>query len=181
MAKTETAKKLRGSVVAVVILAACLCATTLALVFSAASVNNNLFHTGEAKINLNDGKAVIQEDEFVFEPGMTVTKDFFVENNGTWDVYYRLYFDDVSGGLADVLEVSIKDGDKVLCTGTVSGLSRQSATAADDTLKIGERRNLTMTFHYPEISGNETQGLNLAFTVCADATQTKNNPHRLFD
>lgn len=181
MDKAQTVKKLKNSVVAVVVLAACLCITTFALLFSAVSVRDNLFHTGEAKINLNNGQPVIQENEFLFEPGMTVAKDFFVQNDGTWDEYYRLYFNDVSGGLASVLEVQIKDGEKVLWSGTMTQLSRQNAVAADDVLAVGERRDLSIVFHYPEEAGNESQGLDLTFTMCADATQTKNNPDRLFD
>ena len=112
---------------------------------------------------------------------MTVVKDFFIENDSTWDVYYRLYLDNVSGGLADVLTVTIKDGDKVLYSGTANEQTRQNVVAADDTLKIGQRRNLTVVFHYPENSGNDTQILDLTFTLCAEATQTKNNPNKLFE
>lgn len=181
MSESKTAKKLTGGIVAIIILAICLAVTTFALVYATVSVENNLFHTGEVKINLNDGEPVIREHEFIFEPGMTVIKDFFIENESTWDVYYKIYLDDVSGGLADVLEVTIKDGNKVLYSGTANELTRQNVIAADDTLKIGQRRNLTVVFHYPESSGNETQNLDLTFTMCAEATQTKNNPNKLFD
>ena len=64
--------------VIIIVLAFCLCITTFALVYASVSVGNNLFHTGEVKINLNDGKPVIREHEFLFEPGMTVVKDFFI-------------------------------------------------------------------------------------------------------
>ena len=177
---SKTAKKLTGSIIAVIVLAICLCITTFALVWATVSVDNNLFHTGTVKINLNDGKSVIEEHEFLFEPGMTVEKDFFIENESTWDVFYKIYLDDVSGGLADVLTVTIKDGDKILYSGTANELTRQNVAAADDTLKIGQRRNLTVVFHYPESSGNDTQNLDLTFTLCAEATQTKNNPNKLF-
>ncbi len=178
--RADTAKKLKASVAIVVALSLCLCATTLALVLSAVSVRDNLFRTGAAGIDLNGGEPVIQESEFSFEPGMTVVKDFYVENEGTWDEYWRVYLDDVSGGLADVLEISIADGDDVLWSGTASSLTRDNAAAAGDTLKVGERRDLTMTFHYPEAAGNEGQGSNLSFTVRADAVQAKNNPDGLF-
>ncbi len=181
MSESKTAKKLTGGIVAIIILAICLAVTTFALVYATVSVENNLFRTGEVKINLNDGEPVIREHEFIFEPGMTVIKDFFIENESTWDVYYKIYLDDVSGGLADVLEVTIKDGNKVLYSGTANELTRQNVIAADDTLKIGERRDLTVVFHYPESSGNDTQNLDLTFTMCAEATQTKNNPNKLFD
>lgn len=180
MAETKIPKRLTGGIITIIVLALCLCVTTFALVYASVSVEDNLFHTGEVKINLNDGKPVIREHEFIFEPGMTVKKDFFIENDSTWDVYYRLYLDNISGGLADVLTVTIKDGDKVLYTGTANELTRQNVAAADDTLKIGQRRNLTVIFHYPENSGNKTQKLDLAFTMCAEATQTKNNPNKLF-
>ena len=178
--ETKTAKRLTGGIVAIVILALCLCVTTFALVYASVSVENNLFHTGEVRINLNDGKPVIQEHEFLFEPGMTVKKDFFIENDSTWDVYYRLYRDNVTGGLAVVLEVSVTDGSKTLYSGTANELTKQNVLAADDTLKIGQRRELTVVFHYPETMGNDTQDLDLTFTLCAEATQTKNNPNKLF-
>ena len=181
MSETKTAKRLTGGIIAIIILAVCLCITTIALVYASVSVENNLFRTGKVKINLNDGKPVIQEHEFLFEPGMTVVKDFFIENDSTWDVYYRLYLDNVSGGLSRVLTVTVKDGDKVLYFGTANELTRQNVVAADDTLKIGQKRNLTVYFHFPEDKGNETQNLDLTFTMCAEATQTKNNPNRLFD
>lgn len=181
MAENKTAKRLTGGIIAIVVLAVCLCITTFALVYASVSVENNLFHTGKVKINLNDGKPVIREHEFIFEPGMTVKKDFFIENDSSWDVYYRIYLENVSGGLADVLEITVKDGDRAMYSGTASELTQQNVTAADDTLKIGQKRNLTVYFHFPEDKGNETQNLDLTFTMCAEATQTKNNPNRLFD
>ena len=42
---SKTAKKLTGSIIAVVVLALCLCVTTFALVWATISVDNNLFHT----------------------------------------------------------------------------------------------------------------------------------------
>lgn len=181
MAENKTAKRLTGGIIAIVALAVCLCITTFALVYASVSVENNLFHTGKVKINLNDGKPVIREHEFIFEPGMTVKKDFFIENDSTWDVYYRIYLENVSGGLKDVLEITVKDGDRALYSGTASELTQQNVTAADDILKIGQKRNLTVYFRFPEDKGNETQNRDLTFTMCAEATQTKNNPNRLFD
>ena len=52
---------------------------------------------------------------------------------------------------------------------------------ADDTLRLQERRNLTVYFHYPESAENRTQNLTLSFDLCADAVQTKNNANKLFD
>ena len=173
MAENKTAKRLTGGIIAIVALAVCLCITTFALVYASVSVENNLFHTGKVKINLNDGKPVIREHEFIFEPGMTVKKDFFIENDSSWDVYYRIYLENVSGGLKDVLEITVKDGDRALYSGTASELTQQNVTAADDTLKIGQKRNLTVYFHFPEDKVNETQNLDLTFTMCTGNTDQK--------
>lgn len=176
----KTAKKLTASIVAVIVLAISLCITTFALIYSIVSVDDNLFQTGTIKINLNDGKPVITENEFLFEPGMKVEKRFFIENNSTWDVYYRLYFDDVEGGLADVLDVTIWDKDAVLFSGKASDLTREKVEAANDILRLNERREMTITFYFPKRAGNCAQNLYLSFSLNADAVQTKNNPNRLF-
>ena len=179
MHNSKTGKKLTGGIITIILLTVCLAITTFALVFASVSVDNNIFKTGEVKINLNDGKPVINEHEFIFEPGMTVVKDFFIENDSTGTVYYRLYFAGVSGDLADVLEVTVKDGNKTLYSGTPTQL--ENTQVADDLLAVGQRRTLTMYFHFPEANGNSAQAKDLTFTLCADATQTKNNPQRLFD
>lgn len=177
----RTGKRLTASIVTIVILSLCLCITTYALVLSTVRVDNNFFHTGTVDINLNDGKAIIEEHEFLFEPGMTVKKDFFIENRSTWEVYYKVYFNNVMGGLADVLEITIQDGDKVLFFGTAAELSRANVQAADDVLRVNERRVLSVYFHFPEEAGNSAQNLTLSFDMCADAVQTKNNPDKIFD
>lgn len=177
----KTAKKLTGSVITIILLAAYLCITTFALIYSTVAAENNLFQTGAVKINLNDGRPVIEEHEFLFEPGMTVEKSFFLENQSTWDVYYKLYFDDMEGGLSDILDVSIRSGDTVLFQGKAAALTKETVGAADDILKLNERRELTLSFHYPEGGGNSGQALYLSFALKADAVQTKNNPNRLFD
>ena len=179
--KNHTAKRLTASVLAIIILSVCLCITTYALVMVSVSVPDNHFQTGSVGINLNNGEPVIEEHEFLFEPGMTVTKDFFIENQSTWDVYYKIYFDEVKGGLAKVLQTTIMDGEKILYVGTADELSKVNVKAADDTLRINETRNLTISFHYPENAGNITQDMSLAFELCAEAVQTKNNPDKLFN
>lgn len=178
---SKTAKRLRGNIVIVIMLALCLAITTFALIYESVSVDDNLFHTGSVKINLNDGKPVIRENEFLFEPGMTVKKDFFIENESTWDVYYKIYMDDVTGGLAKVLDVTIKDGDKTLYHGTPAELNRKQVSTADEILKVNQKKTLTVYFHFPENAGNDAQSLDLTFTMCAEATQTKNNSNREFD
>ena len=180
MDKSKTVRRLTGGIITIIILAICLTMTTFALVYASVKVENNVFAKGKVKINLNDGNPVIREHEFLFEPGMTVKKDFFIENDSTTDVYYKLYLDNVSGGLADVLTVTVKDGEKTLYSGVAREMTRVDTLAADDVLKIGERRSLTVYFHFPENAGNAAQNLDLTFTLCADAVQVKNNPQKTF-
>lgn len=176
----RTAKQLTRAIILAVILAICLCITTYALVLARVSVKKNLFQTGVVDINLNDGQAVITEEEFLFEPGMTVKKDFFIENRSTCKVYYKLYFDDVSGGLADVLEITIQNGNEILYRGTAASLNRANVAAADDVLGIGAKRDLTILFHYPEAGDNSGQNQTLSFELSATAVQTKNNDNKEF-
>jgi hypothetical protein len=47
-------------------------------------------------------------------------------------------------------------------------------------LQVGEKKTLSVYFHFPENRGNDTQDLTLTFNISADAVQTKNNPKRVF-
>ena len=179
--KDTISRQLTVSFSLLLILITCLCVTTYALMMVSVSVSENQFRTGIVAIDLNGGEPVIKEDEYKFEPGMTVEKPFYLQNQSTWAVYYRLFLDNVEGDLADVLEITILDGDRALYEGTANSLTRQNIIAADDILHLGERRDLTIRFHYPEGSGNDTQNRQLIFDLCAEAVQEKNNPDREFD
>lgn len=168
-------------ILALLVVASALVITVYASTRIATEVKENYFQTGEIKINLNDGKAVISPEEYIFEPGVTVTKPFFIRNEGTGDFYYKIYFRDVEGQLADVLEVTIADENgQVLFFGLLEDMTRLAVHPADDVLVPGETRNLTITFHFPEERGNEAQNKQVSFTMCADAVQTKNNPDKEF-
>ena len=166
-----------------VLLALMLGVTTFALITSMVEVKDNHFETGVVKINLNDGEPVIREDEYLFEPGMRVQKNFFIENEGSIDAYYKIYLEDVKGDLADVLEATIteKESGKVLYQGLVSDLTRGSAAVDDGTLAAGERKDLTIRFYFPKERGNEAQDKTLSFKMGATATQVRNNPDRSFE
>ena len=180
----NTRRRLTGGIVAAILLAMCLAVTTYALVYYSVEVRDNYFKTGEVKLNLNDGKTIINESDYLFEPGMTVEKDFFLENESTEAVYYRLYFKGVKGGLATVLQVSVRDeSGKLLYSGTPAELmltDENNIAAANDQLKAGERRELTMSFYFPREAGNSAQNRNLEFNLCAQATQVRNNPDKTF-
>ncbi len=176
------ARKLTISIVTLVILCLCLCVTSFALGMVTSEVKNNTFQTGGIEIDLNGGQPVITADEFLFEPGMTVKKTFYIQNNGTWAVYYKLYFSQISGGLGDVLDVTIlaEDGSELL-SGKLSALTEQNVPALEDELGVNERQELTILFHFPEDAGNAQQADTLTFELSAIAVQTKNNPDKEFD
>ncbi len=178
----NNAKRLSISVATLVILCLCLCVTSFALGMAVYEVKNNSFQTGGIEIDLNGGKPVITADEFLFEPGMTVEKPFYIQNNGTWAVYYKLYFSQVSGNLGDILDVTIlnEDGEELL-SGKLSALTEKNVPALENELAMNERQNLTVRFHFPEGEGNAYQGGSLRFELSAIAVQTKNNPDKEFE
>lgn len=178
---TNTRKRMSASIVAIVLLAICLTITTFVIVYATVAVEESIFRTGRIKINLNDGEPVIHEDEFLFEPGMTVKKEFFIENLSTWDVYYKLYFGNVEGELAKYIQVKILDGNDVVYSGSMGDLSGEEVKAVADPLEIMEKKTLDIEFYFPKESGNISQALSLKFDMYADAVQTKNNPEKEFD
>lgn len=58
------------------ILMVCLRITGFAIGYTTYEVKNNTFKTGGIEIDLNGGKPIITEDEFLLEPGVTVDKPF---------------------------------------------------------------------------------------------------------
>ncbi len=178
--KNRTIRRLTIALGVIIVLAVCLCVTTFALIYSRVTVDENIFRTGTVKINLNDEKPIIEADEFLFEPGMTVEKRFFIENESSDSVYYKIYFENIGGDLANVLKVKIwdKENNVVLYDGKAINLTVDNSES--DVLYEDERRDLYATFHFPEESGNNMQNAFLQFDMCATATQTRNNHDREF-
>ncbi len=177
----RTATKLTTGIALIIVLSFCLCITTFALAYATITVENNLFTTATMQINLNDGRPIIEENEFLFEPGMTVKKDFFLENQSSIDVYYKIYFEDLEGGLANFLWVTIKAGDEVLYDGMARNLTRDKAKAAETALSASRKQDMEIYFYLPTEIGNAAQGKDLSFKLAADAVQTKNNPFKRFE
>jgi len=185
MNKYDTSKKLFVGIFLLALLSVCLCITTVALVYSTISVENNIFGTGYVDIDLlrsdKTNEPIIKDNELVFAPGMSVQKDFFIVNKGPSSVYYKLYFEDVDGNLANVVDIVISDGNKALYKGTATQLSRKTVKAVETELKKGEEKKLTITFIFPENIDNAAQGQQLEFSLCAEAVQYENNPGRNFN
>lgn len=176
----ETVKKLKNKVIVVLLLFICFCIVTFALVYSTVFVKDNQFQTGKIKINLNDGKPIIEEDEYLFEPGMKVEKEFFIQNQSSCDVYYRLYLVGIEGELADELNITVSQEDVVLFDGKAADFTKEYVNFADDILKMDERKMFKIKFYFPKEAGNKAQKLDMSFALKADAVQTKNNPQKLF-
>ncbi|MBQ8636456.1 MAG: hypothetical protein IJ423_00475 [Clostridia bacterium] len=174
-------RKLQINIVTLLLLCIGLCIASFAIAYVTISydVKNNYFHTGVIDIDLNGDKPIIGYDEedknLYFAPGTTVTKEFYIRNNGSGDVFYKLYFEGIEGDLADVLEIEIykKDPQKtVLLEGTI----KNSELKIADELKAGHTQNLFAQFHWPESADDDRyKGGVLKFDISALAVQTKNN------
>ena len=171
-------RKLIAAIVMALALALGLCVTTFALMNPAVSVQDNQFQMGTVKLNLNDDKPIIQAH--LFEPGVTQQKTFFVKNEGTAQVYCKLYLENVQGDLADILQMTLSEGGQVLYQGKPADFTQDNAVFTSQPLDAGSRRELTVTFSYPKGAGNEGKGASLSFDVTVRGVQTKNNPDRLF-
>lgn len=177
--KKPTGRRLTGEILLMVLLAVCFVITTAALVFSEVRIEQNRFATGTVSIDLNGGKPVISQQEFLFEPGMRVQKEFTLTNTGTGDAYCRLRFAQLQGGLQTLLRVTLQDGETLLFTGTPEQLQKESTRAFP--LCSGEEKTLRITFEYPAESGNASQNESLSFELTAEAVQQKNNPTAEFN
>ncbi len=175
-------KKFYAHLLLLIVLCSGLCAVSFALGIVTYEVRENKFQAGEIKIDLNGGNPIIAADEFLFEPGMTVEKPFYIRNNGTWAVYYKVYFSQISGDLGNVLEVTIKkETGEVLLKGKLSELTENNVVAIEDELAEGAQQNLIASFHFPEEAGNVYQNGNLKFELSTIAVQTKNNENKEFE
>ena len=105
--RSNIKKKVYISIAAILCMFVMLTATTYALILSLVSADDNIFETAQVKIELNNGQAIFDGTDINIEPGCSIRKDFTVENDSTVDIYYRLYLENVSGSLRDVLILSL--------------------------------------------------------------------------
>ncbi len=154
--KYLTHDKLKKSLSIIIILTLylCLLAFIPAYAFSKDSVH---------RINLNDGKPVIEELASSFAPGDTVKRTFFIQNEGSTGLDYRLYFDGVEGSLKDVLEFTIKSGEDVLMTGKLKDYIRRKNLQKTGSLAPNERAYLTIEFHFPRDADSSYETSSIEF------------------
>lgn len=109
------------------------------------SIKDNSISTGSVDINLNDGKAVV--NEILTEGYLRVKKEFFVQNNSNCDVLCRIYCDCAQSILNSQIQVTIKENDVILYKGTLANLTSSNASETI-TLNAGEKRNFTIEFEF---------------------------------
>lgn len=161
----------------------------LALDSISVTLGNNVFATESMDIGiLGNG----QSNEIKFtnytegvnfvEPGMKLIGSFEVKNASTFAVYYRLRFTEVSGGLADVMQATIKtENNEILCGPcTVNELTDKSRFDVKE-LGAGSSLALKLELYFPEGTGNEAQDKTLSCKLTADMTQKRNNPNKYFE
>ncbi len=180
--ESKSLKRFRRSVTGIVILFGVLCTTTIAYAYYVAkTVENNEFTTGVVAISLSNESTAVGGGDILLEPGATSEKVFKLTNDSTCEVYYKLYFSNIEGELADVLEITVLSEDEEIFAGIMSEMTRESAAAADEALGIGEEKELKVLFHMPEECGNEAQAQSITFDMNVDAVQSVNNPDKAFE
>lgn len=162
-------------------LAVMLVLTTLALVTSFVRKEDNLFETGQVKIELNGGEKIFDGEDMNLEPGRAAVREFTVENVGDADAYVRLYLENVEGTLEEALTFAIYDGEEELYNGKASELTKETPCVDGTALAAGEVRTLTAVVTMAEEAGNAYEEGTLTFDVTADAVQVRNNPDIAFE
>ena len=179
-------KRLFISVLTIAVLLMGLGVTTLALASVTRQIGGGFFSTGTVKGNLNGGVAVLSagdgEELKSLEPGQWLERSFYVENVGTQDAYYKLFFEEISGELQNAIEVQILRADNavLIYKGILGEMTRENMLSTDDYLVPLERRTLTIRFKICDSAGSEHGGRTLSFRMSADFTQVKNNDNREF-
>ncbi len=171
-------RRLINAVSSVLVLVCLLTTATMAYEYSIKQVDDNLFTTGEVSIELRREQEAYSR---VIYPNDTVEESFTIRNNGTCDVFYKVYVSNIQGELAKWLEVTVKTDGKVLFSGNMEEFNGAEDSKAVDVLKYGEEKTLTVTIHMSEDSDNSAQGLKLSYDLNVDAVQTKNNHDAQFD
>ena len=171
----KEATQVVSSIILVVALVLGWSVTSYALSWHQITVDENIFSTGTLKINLNDGNPVFDED-ILFEPGMLVQRHFTIANEGSIDAYYRLWFSEIEGDLAEELIIELRDGKKMIFEGEFKEMLEEKSFSANSTLLAGEEKELSVVIFLPEEGTNASQGKTVTFRMNYDATQKESNP-----
>lgn len=132
------------------------------------------FLTGEMCINLNDGKPLIQEHEFLFMPGICCIKDFWIQNDSSWNVECGFYLSEIKGNF-DGLLITLKDNDNIIIySGKVIEFTKDNISYYNKTINMGQRIRLSATFELPAETGSTYKNTNISFVLNCKALPIKN-------
>lgn len=177
-------KKLRFSLVFIILLLVMFGFMSEALMDNHTKIEDHTFTVGEVSLELLNDEPL---NEMLFEPGKTMIKKLDILNNGTIDVYCRVYLKNLSfdGAFYDYVYVKISDeeSNELYYDGSIEGLKDPDNIyfESDLILNPNETKHLTMEFYYSKDSDNEGQAKTIEFEVAVDATQVKNNPNKEFE
>lgn len=126
--------------------------------------------SGNLDINLNDGKPFLTQDECVFDKGVSVTKQIFLQNEGTLALDYRLALADIA---LPFMTASITDGNTV----TTESLGE---LVVEGSLLVGERKTLSVTITMTDTATGLDTGL-VEFVTTVWATQSTKEVNDEYD
>jgi spore coat-associated protein N len=144
---------------------------TTALFTDSAQASNNLIQTAIVDITTTPASTIFNITDML--PGDTVTRDVYVNNEGTTDFTYKinnsgtgtLLWTDTANGL----QLTVREGTNVYYDGPLSDLN--SNVASDLLLPRGQTDTLTLMVTLPTSADNSFQGLAETVTFTFDATQ----------
>jgi len=105
-------------------------------------------------------------------PGDSVTNSFEIVNDGSLDMYYRVYFSDTAGELSDALTVKINGAEAV---GLASIIVDGYYIIAKELLTAGDSHSVTIEFILPTSTDSTFQGKTFSGNLVVQATQARNN------
>ena len=171
--RSKTEKRVLAGLAAVLIAVVCLCINSLVLGPMSKSSRIGIMRGGDqaeaegepVNVDIFGGESIISENELPINPGESLTKEFYIKNNDTSDVYY--WFSDISGKLADYLKVTLRSNGNVLYEGKASNLAGFNSDKSY-TIAPGDREDFVLTFIYPEDADNASMRKEFNFSISCD-------------
>lgn len=177
----KLSRKLAFSIFLVIVLLVCFVLTTYALVTTTYQVvNENKFETGSVGIKLED---VDELDVRNWEPGAMLRQRLTVHNVSGIDVYYKMYFESVTGGLAGVTHIKVSEEQSgfVLYEGSAADFLADNSALGIGTLAPNEQRRIVIEYVFEKDAANDVMGYDLSIVIGAKAVQVRNNPEKEFN
>lgn len=188
----------RISIITMIILIICMILIYFIWAMSDATVPNNRFVFGTVDVEVgyydNDAEMYYGTESTMFNEEINYhyinpseclsQKMFFVRNKGNVDAYFRVYFENISGKLGNIVAVRIKseDGKTLLADIPANDMIRDYLNTIDDPkngiigkLAAGEKQNMIIELVMTDVKPENPQNLSLEFDLCVEAVQVQNN------